>query len=333
MWFLGFVALSGMSFAQSRYELDVSRFEDAGVIRDQIGLQLTKSNVFKTDGETPTSVSLSFNQGQFKHKELDPVMLQRNRGSRVVRDHSYSLGIDQSLNALTYVGVNYGKQEASIDESSYWYGLSLGRWWLSETFQSVVNLQQSRSEQNSVDLIDYDFSQVRTPKDVEGLNVGLQLTHLTTPTTMIRSQTSHTQRNDRPDAFGQSLEIRQAITSTESAVHLKAAHYENTGTITRQTLYGEIVANSISAEWHQRLFLQWIAMGGYRYYREEERPRVAEASRIRTASDYFFTSLRYRLDQNAWVQENTEVFILGGRYINNQENIATHFGIGISFIP
>ena len=288
----------------------------------------TYSNNFLKRRGTDTSITVGHTYKRLQFNETDDLTVkQQLDGQLNVNENSLSLSATQGIQVGTSVSAFGGIGDSPLSKSRY-YGLRGSQWWLQETLQTVLEARKTEADVPAIDVLDVDVVRIITPTKIEGENVNLSVTHLTTPSTISRFSTSHTFRNDRPPAQSYSLELRQYIDATKSAVHGGIAHYENVGSITPVTLYGTVVSNSGFAEWHQRLIGKFIIMGGYRHYREQERPRADISPRRQLASDWYYGSLRHRFGKGGWLDSAGEVYVFAGHYVTNVPSTAFIGGLG-----
>jgi len=248
-------------------------------------------------------------------------------GKTSMREDSLSVSFDQGLRVGTTMSAFTGTTRSPIGKSA-WYGLKLGEWWLEETLQTTLEVRKTDSTTEPVDYTDVDNYRVRTPEQTAGQNISIGAMSLTTPTTILRGNISRTTRSDRPAASAVTGEIRQFVTATDSAIHFAAGHYENIGTVTTKTTYGEVVSNSLKIEWHQNLDDLRILSLGYRYYLEDEDPRAEISARKSLGTDSVYGSFRQRFGDGPRAAAKDEVYFFGGRFSTSESSTTTFFGVG-----
>lgn len=278
-----------------------------------------------------TSTSLGLTQKNVTFKDSDGASAKQYEASEY-SEFSFSAGIDQGVAVGSSIGLFGGKTSQPLATTT-WKGIRLNQWLREETLQGVLEVRQTETTRvflREIDMTGTDTDGVRIvqPEDLAGMNYSLNLTHITTPSTIIKAGYSLTRQSDRPDADAVTAEVRQFITPTRSAVHIGIGHYENVGVIHTNSYVGKVIANSFKTEWHQRLGDKFILMGGYRYYLETENPRAADANIKQLGSDYVYSSLRWRYGATTWVEDASELYGLIGRYQTNIPTEALLVGIG-----
>lgn len=284
------------------------------------------SQLWKGEGRK-TSVSLGYTGKRITFKNPPDLLERQLTGKNTVSEHSLSASVDQGLAVGSTVGLSAGGTKSRLSDARY-YGLKIGQWFRSETLQTVLTVRRTDVKSQPIEFTDTDGKRINTPADLHGMNVGLSLTHFTTPTTILRGSASATTRSDRPPAASESFEIRQFVTPADGAVHFAVTHYENVGQIDDTQTFGSIVANNARLEWNQRLFARGILMGGYRYYLESEKPRAADADRKALGTDAIYGSFRWRFGSDLWTGDAPEAYVFTSRYTTNLPTKGYVFGLG-----
>ena len=249
-------------------------------------------------------------------------------GKDTIDQHSLTAAVDQGLAVGTQAGLLIGSSKSLLSDTRF-AGLKLGHWWRAETLQTVLEARHTIVKEPSLQFTDTDGKRIRTPTDLNGNNLTLNVTHLTTPTTILRGSLSGTERSDRPPAGSESAEIRQFVTPANAAVLVAVTHYENVGQIDDTQQFGTIVANNARFEWNQRLLVHAILMGGYRYYLEEEKPRALDADRKQIGTDALYGSFRWRFTSAAaWTDDAPEAYLFFSRYNTNAPTLGSVVGFG-----
>lgn len=290
----------------------------------------TRSSLFHREG---FESSMTFGYTHKRHHFTDTAGLYNitHEPEAFINEQFYTVAVDQGLGIGRIAGLTLGMSRSAMGRGR-WYVGRLSEWWLQETLQTTLDFRHTTTEQPSIDSQDIDGRRVTTPERVEGRNVALGLTHMTTPTTIIRGRFSHTTRDDRPPAWSVNGEIRQFITYTNSAAHAAYTRYNNTGTIERVTFTGEIQTNTVKVEWHQRFAGSAIAMGGYRWSVQQETPRAKGFPVETVGSDTLYGSLRWRFNDDVWTDDSPEIYAFGARYLNNQTDQAFVSGLGAKIL-
>ena len=318
-------------FAQSTgtVESAIALFRDAD--RDVKVVSLagggTSKSIFEGEGQS-SSIRLGYTGKHSDLKDSNSLLVKDQLdGKTTMMEESLSLSIDQGIRVGTVVSFFSGISKSPVAKSN-WYGAKIVEWWLDETLQTTIDLRQTSSEGDAVDFTDFDNLRVTTPEKTKGQNISLGVMNFTTPTTILRGNVSRTTRSDRPPASAVTAEIRQFVTVTDSAVHIGLAHYENLGTISKQTTYGEIVSNSAKVEWHQNLSDTQIIAAGYRYYLEEENPRSKNISRQGVGTDSIYLNYRQRFGEGPRAAEKNEAYVFCGKYSTSENKSTVFVGFG-----
>ena len=304
------------------------REETRDSVLTSFGTSATGKMLFDGEGKA-TSVRLggTFKRICFTDSE-DPLSKDQLDGADRLEENSLSASIDQGLQVGRQIGAVVGRTNSPLGQTR-WAGVKVGEWWLLETLQTVVDFRRTISEVRALDVTDTDGARIQTPAVLDGTSLSLNVTNFTTPSTILMAGYSRTRRSDRPDAWSMTGEIRQFVDATNSALHLAVGHYENIGTVRQVSLQGQIVANSVRAEWHQRLRERWIIVPGYRWYLETENPRAEGAanSEVGTDSIYLNVRWRYRTDM-MWVADQPEIYGFFGRYTTSEPRTVVYGGLG-----
>ncbi len=278
------------------------------------------------DHKTSVKLGTTLKHSTFHVKDISYIKKQLG-GKSTMLDESGTLSINQNLTTLTETSLIMGASSSPISKGQ-WLGLRLGSWWREETFQTTVEVRSTKTNQAIIDTTDTNGQRVTTPADLGGVSYLLDLMHFATPTTIVKASVSSSTNTGRPPASSFSLELRQFLSATESAIHLGVMHYENVGELRPVTLFGGIVANSLKGEWHQRLYENFIAQAGYRYYMENESPRDPEISDKKLGTDWIYASLRMRSTKQLWVDQTDEFYVFGGLYKTNEPRKGQLIGVG-----
>jgi hypothetical protein len=285
-----------------------------------------QASLWKGEGRA-TSFKLGATGKSVRFKQAGDLLERQLDGDDTIEEQSMTASVDQGVGVGASVGALAGQTKSPLSKSRY-FGARASYWWLDETLQTTLEARRTFLEQSPLDFIDTDGHRVQTPEDLAGSNVGLTVTHLTTPSTILRSSASRTTREDRPAAWSLGLEIRQFVTPADAAVHFAVTHYENLGKVTQATSYGTIVAENARLEWHQHVVSRLIVMGGYRYYLETEKPRAADAAINRIGADAIYGTLRWRFGDGPWTADAPEVYSFVERYKSNVPNEGVLVGVG-----
>jgi len=221
---------------------------------------------------------------------------------------SQNLNLQQSLSLL----FDTTKSQASTSRS---LGIGYQQWLGQDRFRLSLSFRRNSASKPVNDFTDVDGKRVITPDTIEGSNVGVSLMAYATPTLIILADHSYTRQSDRPAAWSGNVEFRQYVNTLNGSLHGSAGHYENVGRIKPVTTYGGVIANTAGAEWHQKMFSQYILMGGYQFYLEHENPR-GDTTKKTYGSDYVYTTFRYRQNKS-WTYRSTEFSATAGHYIQN----------------
>jgi len=289
-----------------------------------LGYSLLAKDLIDIQG---VSSNLSFN---YLHKDIQPASKDQTsldfKGRDKIEQKSYDFGFDQGIFVGTDLGVFYGWVEGPF-ATSKWYGIRANQWFYDETIKLSLSLRKNFTEQESSDYTDLDGKRIVTPENIEGDNITLSLFSFLSTDTIFMTDYSVTKSSNRPDVWSLGAQIRQYIRPFYGSVHISQAHYENVGVIEPVTEYGTIIADTTTIEWHQKLFRQWVLMGGYRFFKEDERPRANSNQINRTGSDYVYSSLRYRFSK-LWTHQSSEISALAGRYLTNSASGGVIYSLG-----
>lgn len=235
-----------------------------------------------------------------------------------------NLGLNHSIAiGLRSTSVNSESGDKKLSSAN----LKYTAWPFIEKLRLGIGYGQTKQVGDSIDYTDIDGKRVITLSEVGGRSVSLEGLLVWSPETFVTFDWTHSTRDDRPAADIYGLQWRRYFIGVDGALHLAGQFAENVGTIRPVTTYGRVVAASITSEWHQKIYKQWIAMAGWRTYIEEETPRAMEADRQVTGSDYVYLSGRYRL-RKSWTLRSSELSFMYGRYISNQQQNGQMVSLG-----
>ncbi len=278
-----------------------------------------------------TNFSLGYTHRTIKFKDtLNNAYLTGTQlnGKNTMEQYTLNVGVDQQISTTLSAGVLTGITESPLGVTK-WNGARIGQWWRHETLQTTFEARHTKTEQIPGVVYDDDRRQLRLPEELGGNNYNLGFMHFTTPELIWRGTYSRTLRSDRPPADGITSELRYFVTPLQAAIHGAVGHFENVGEVGNNTSYGGIVGNSVSGEWHQRLFDRYIVMGGYRWYKEDENARTESNPRKSLGSDWIHGSIRWRFGDGAWLSDSSEWSIFGGQYKNNEPRKCSLIGSGL----
>lgn len=209
-----------------------------------------------------------------------------------------------------------------------WAGLNASIWTGEQTTRWTLEILRSFTNTTPLDVTDVDGKRILTPERIGGTSTGISWLHLATPSFLWRGRVSLHLRQDRPTAFSGNLEGRQFLSAFDAALHFGAGRFKNTGEIQPVTLTGAVTADSAFLEWHQRTGERTILAPGYRWYRENERPRAANGTKRTLGSDHLYASLRYRMWREYWLENADEFIVNAGIYQTSEPRKIWHVAIG-----
>ncbi len=299
------------------------------VTNSSAAYSLNTSKIFAKQGRE-TGLGLNITNKSISLNETDARSLELLGGNESINVLGASLSLDQGIAVGTSVGVFGGIQDSPVNGSQY-FGGRVSQWWLHDTIQTSLEIRKNNMEQESLDFTDVDGKRIITPDQIEGTNIGLQVTHMATTSTIMKYGYSLTQRTDRPSAWSGFAEGRQYITPAKGAVHLNYSYYSNVGKIQPITDYGTVEAHSAALTWKQKLGKRTLWSAGYRFHYETEDPRAVESDFKHVGSDYYFTSAAYRLARQPWSQSTSEISALAGYYMSNEPAKGYIFGLGLTY--
>lgn len=306
----------------------------AGIYRDQLietetySQQVTASSSNEQGHVSRVGLGATQNR-EHLGKAAEPKKVDLGpEGHREILSTSISFG--QTIAYLHTLQLFYD-QSSGNDSSSHALGVGYEGWAIKDRFRLGLFYQQNKMEQQAKDFTDIDGKRVVTPERIDGKNYRLETMSYLQPTTILLAGYSVTRREDRPDAWALSLQLRQYINDANGALHMTYQRYENVGSIEANTEIGEVVADRYAVEWHQKFAKQYIALLGYRASKEIEKPRAYESGYKQNGSDYIYTSVRYRASAS-WTFRSNEFSALYGRYIRNDGLSGYLLGVGLDFI-
>lgn len=317
--------------ANGTASIGVANYDDDNVTSRIVSGSVSKGFNLIPDQGWESSATVGGTTKAITFKEPADLLEKQLKGKDHIEEHSTSVAVNQGVGIGSSIGLLAGSTLSPLSNSRY-VGLRLGQWWAEETFQTVVEFRKTKLEQATLDFVDTDGKRVITPNDLEGNNATLTLTHLTTPSTILRGAASNTKRSDRPDAWSGSGEIRQFIDATESAVHLAATHYENIGVVEARTTYGSVVSDTARIEWHQKIMDRSLVSLGYRYYFEIEDPRPTDAKDRQVGTDSIFGTWRWRFTEAAWTADSSEVSLFFNSFRANSGVDGLLLGSSLSYL-
>jgi hypothetical protein len=292
-------------YASTSIEAGWARFYGETFNGDLKLLQLTHEANYLTPDQAGWLTSISASQSS------DPI----SRG--------YSLGLDQGLGNGLAVGATGAKSKGSVDQTAISGRASM--WWRENTLRTQVEYSQQSSTRDARDYLDTDGIRVRVASDAKGRTATLRLTHLTTPTTILLGDGSQTTSDGRPMSLSYGTEIRQYIEPTQSALHLRFSHYEDRGSIEPTTDFGNVIANTGSVRWNQRLPLFLLASLTGRIHHEVETPRSLDSLKLTRDATGGSAAIKWRHVKSAWTDDTSEIGIFFGAYrtIEHTDDVMT----------
>jgi len=248
-----------------------------------------------------------------------------------------SLGISQTFSQLTSLSLSLGFTRQTTSDSknslSRWYSLRMGQWWNKATLLTEFESLRADSEQPSRSYLDTDSRRVLTPEKIQASRHSLNVTWLATPQTMLMAGLSKILAENRPNALSFSAEARYFIAPTSTAIHLKTAAYEDTGTVGLTTDYGRVSAREIETQIHQHINDKVILAVVSRDHLEDEIVRSKESDNIKRHSKMLQGRLRYRFVTGPVTDTVSELYFFMGQY--NSLDASTkinHAGFGGSYV-
>lgn len=237
------------------------------------------------------------------------------------QETGYNLGLTKGVGVGRDVGVNVSQNMSRVAKVTG-FGLTYGHWWLGETFQTVLGFSSTSSNQESVETYDSDRAFLQTPESTSGQSMSVSMMHYTTPTTISRFIGNYGKRSDRPDAWSVVGEIRESFPELRMSLFGEVGHYQNLGSISTNTLYGEVKANSFKVTYNQRIGeSRWIVSTQYRYFKQVILPRDKTVKDLNTGSDFVTLTGRYRLGDGIWTDPASELFLSAARYLKNSTDL------------
>ncbi len=270
-------------------------------------------------------------------------------------DHAITFNVSQNLGLLSNLSLSSGYSTSDLG-SSVNVSLSYSQWLRSETLQTTLSIGYLKTTQepdiypSGNDQTDF----IITEESIDGLDLSLQVYHLTTPSFLWRGGATVIFRSDRPLAYVANLEGRYFVKKTQSSLHLKGNYYKNIDFQTHADLIddvslisvlGQLSAYSAAAELHQKIARTILSIGYRTYFESNVSQFISPITNeptydFKTGSDYIYGSLRWRFSKEIpWTASSSpEVFIFGGYYDNNEPpssvsdgaNTAFNFGLGSS---
>ena len=248
-----------------------------------------------------------------------------------------SVGFSQTVSQLTSFGMNVGFTSQSTSESknslSRWYAVRAGQWWNKATLLTEFEAMRTDSSMPARSYLDTDSRRVLTPDRVQGTRFSLNLTWLATPQSMLLGSASKILAANRPDAISSSLEGRYFVNATSTAIHLKAAAYEDSGEVGLVTDYGKISAREFEIQVHQHVNDQIIFALVSRDHFEQEDPRSADSDQLNRHSKMLQGRLRYRFVNGPVTDMVPELYFFVGQYNSlDSETKINHAGLGGTYV-
>lgn len=205
--------------------------------------------------------------------------------------------------------------------TSQWFGAAFSFWLGQQTSRWTIDLQKTIADDQSLDVTDVDGRRVLTPDRIDGKTYGLSVLHLTTPQFLWRGNIQLATSTNRPDAAIVTLEGRYFLRGINAAVHGQLATYDNLSRPDPVTLTGEIHGKSIVTSWHQKYGERFIIAPFYRWQHETEIPRAENGVTKNTGSDQLAVNIRYRMWNDFWLEDSSELFVTGGVYRGSQSDV------------
>jgi hypothetical protein len=309
-----------------------SHYSDTSYDIQQVFLSLNhQARLLSQNQDHETRFSLGLNQKRVSLQKKDMKSKEIFGGRSTVDLQSVDAEISQNILSTLSFGLLGGMTRSQITSSRY-YGIRATGWWLSDTLQTSLEYRKNSLDQLELDFTDVDGKRIQTPKNVDGSVLSAQIMQYVSKTTILSYGYSQTLQSDRPDAWGSNLELRQYAPQLDGALHLSYAHFENTSQADAITTYGQMVSNTFSAHWLQKLGLRYLIKSGYRLHQEIEKPRANVGINKQLGSDYLYTSLSYRMKERLWSQSSPEVSLLYGHYRNNQDNTGNLYSLGGTYL-
>jgi hypothetical protein len=330
---LSYLALNHHALAETKFSGQVAAgsYSDESLTAKSANIGVTSE--FTVGGESNeylSAINLGYNHQQVKKSGKEASKKVELQGGDKLESKTYSLNLTQAVGLANTVQVIYSTGYIGSYKSKS-QGLGFQRWLLMDRLRAGFVAKKNESEQEIKNLTDLDGKRIITPDHVTGDNYQANLMSYISNTTIGLADVSYTTRNDRPPTWSTSLQARQYVAEADGSLHLGVAHFENVGSIKPITTYGSIVANTANAEWHQKLNGQYILMGGYRFYMENERPRGENLPIKEVGSDYIYTTARYRFSKG-WTYRSNEISLSYGHYMHNTGLSGNNLSLGVDWL-
>lgn len=213
---------------------------------------------------------------------------------------------------------------------SQWLGASLSFWRGQQTSRWSIDFQKTFADDQALDVTDVDGKRILTPDRIDGNTVGIGVLHLAAPDFLWKGNLQFARSTNRPDAAIVTAETRYFLSRMGAAIHGQIATYDNLGSPEPVTMTGELHSRSFQGSWHQKVGERLIVTPIYRWQHETEIPRAENGTTKTTGSDQITLNLRYRLWNDYWLEDASEVVFTTGLYRTNIPADVWFVGIGYS---
>lgn len=247
-------------------------------------------------------------------------------GTRV--NDTWSLSGGRTFAKLTEARLAGGAASDGVVESRQ-AGIGASHWFVHETLQAGIDLSRVEVQRPEYEILDFDATVLTAPPQVDTNGATLSVRHLSTPTTMTLASATFNRSSDRPLARFYQAGVRQYVPSLRGAVHANVYRGLNRGSLSTQTLYGEVSSWSTDLAWVQELGQATQLRAGWRFHRERETGR-AYGDVTQFGSDLFSVGVAH--DMNPELVAGTPLTVEAGvaRYLSNDNLMATTANLGVS---
>jgi hypothetical protein len=226
------------------------------------------------------------------------------------------------------VGLGWSSDGKVVSRSG---SVGVSRWFAGENFQVALDFSRTLTERPRFPVLDYDFAVVDPPTRRDFGGVSLSLRQLASPTMIVLAGASWWESNDRPPLRVYTAGFRKFLPPLRAAIHASGARAVNSGTLTTESMDGELSSWQSELSWLQQISQQLRGKLSWRAYREDETTR-AYGDELTFGSDLFVLGFARDLPRGfvAGVNMPVTVELNGTRWISNKDIAASAVEAGAS---
>lgn len=254
--------------------------------------------------------------------------LQSTYGEGVRINDSWTISGTKTFDKVTDTRVAAGATSDGIVESRN-LGAGMSRWFLHDTLQAGIDLSRIQVHRPEYEILDFDATVLTAPPEVSTSGATLSVRHLATPVTMTLWSATLNKASDRPLARFYQAGVRQYVPALGGAFHGTLYRGLNRGSLSTETMYGEVDSWSTDLAWVQEIGQATQIRAGWRVYQERETGR-AWGDVTQFGSDLLSLGVAHDLKPGMTGGKAVSVEAGLARYLTNNDLMATSANLGVS---